>query len=122
GQLLMRRADSRASMKKRPLVLLHAMPGTSLHYERLLPVWSADRDVVTFDLPGNGDSAAFPNDPQIEDFALVIGEAIDNLNLGPEIDLYGAHTGAMISMQIGINRSQQIKHLILDGITLFGEE
>ena len=23
------------------------MPGTSLHYERLLPVWSADRDVVT---------------------------------------------------------------------------
>lgn len=118
GQLLMRRADGGSG---RPIVLLHAMPGSSAYYERLMPEWATERNAITFDLPGNGDSAAFPEPPAIGDFARVIGEALDALGLG-EVELYGAHTGALICMELAIARPQQVKHVILDGITLFTEE
>lgn len=118
GQLLLRRAEGGPG---RPLVLLHAMPGSSAYHERLMPELARERPVVTFDLPGNGDSAPLPGVPEIWDFARVIWEALDALGIG-ECDLSGAHTGALIAMEMAIARPQQAKHLLLDGITLFTPE
>ncbi|MCS7001580.1 MAG: alpha/beta hydrolase [Dehalococcoidia bacterium] len=118
GQVLTRRADGGPN---RPLIVLHAMPGSSLIYERIMPVWSEDRTVVAFDLPGNGDSSPMHGEPTIQDFARVIGEAIDRLGF-ESVDLYGAHTGALIATEIAIERPRQVKHVILDGVTLFSAE
>ncbi|MFN8534989.1 MAG: alpha/beta hydrolase [Dehalococcoidia bacterium] len=118
GQLLVRRVDGGSG---RPLVLLHAMPGSSAYHERLMPELSKDRPVFAFDLPGNGDSAPMPGVPEIWDFARVIWEALDALGVG-ECDLYGAHTGALIAMEMAIARPKQAKHILLDGITLFSAE
>jgi pimeloyl-ACP methyl ester carboxylesterase len=117
GQLLLRRVDGGPG---RPLVLLHAMPGSSAYHERLMPELAKERPVITFDLPGNGDSAPLPGVPEIWDFARVLWEALDALGIG-ECDLYGAHTGALIAMEMAIARPQRARHLLLDGITLFSE-
>ncbi|MCS6802441.1 MAG: alpha/beta fold hydrolase [Chloroflexota bacterium] len=118
GQLLLRRAEGGP---RRPLVLLHAMPGSSAYHERLMPDLAKDRPVLTFDLPGNGDSAPLPGEPEIGDFARVMWEALDALGVDA-CDLYGAHTGALIGMEMAIARPQRVRHLLLDGITLFTPE
>ncbi|MCS6802192.1 MAG: alpha/beta hydrolase [Chloroflexota bacterium] len=118
GQVLMRKSGEGP---ERPLVILHASPGSSLSMEPLLLRFGLDRPVVTFDNPCNGDSAPLPGTPEIGDLADVLLEAIDQLGW-PEYDLLGSHTGAMIAIDIAIKRPAQVKHLILDGITLYDPE
>jgi pimeloyl-ACP methyl ester carboxylesterase len=117
GQLLVRKAGRDGG---RPLVLLHSSPTSSLGLERLLLEFGSDRPVFTFDNPGNGDSAPLPGTPEIQDIADVISEAIDALGL-KDYDLYGTHTGALIAMEVAIANKDAVRHLILDGVTLFSE-
>ncbi len=118
GQLLLRKAGREGG---RPLLLLHASPTSSRGLEPLLLELGGDRPVFTFDNPGNGDSAPLPGTPEIGDIAKVIGEAIDALGIG-DYDLYGTHTGALIAMEVAINQHTRVRHLILDGVTLFSPE
>jgi pimeloyl-ACP methyl ester carboxylesterase len=118
GQLLLRKSGAGP---ERPLVLLHASPGSSASLEPLLLRFGLDRPAVTFDNPCNGDSAPLPGTPEIGDLADVLLEAIDQLGFD-EYDLYGSHTGAMIAIDIAIKRPRQVKHAILDGITLYDAE
>jgi pimeloyl-ACP methyl ester carboxylesterase len=117
GQLLMRRTGGGTG---RPLVLFHASPGSSLGLEPLLLALGADRPAITFDTPGNGDSAPPRGPVEIRDLAKILGEAIDALGL-KDYDLYGTHTGALVAMEVAIARSQQVRHLILDGVTMFSD-
>jgi pimeloyl-ACP methyl ester carboxylesterase len=48
-------------------------------------------------------------------------EALDALGLA-QYDLYGAHTGANMAVEMAIARPQRIRHLILDGIALYSPE
>lgn len=117
GQLLVRRSGTGNG---RPFVLLHASPLSSAALEPLLVALGTDRPVVTFDNPGNGDSAAPSGVPEIWDSAAILGEGIDALGF-EDYDLYGTHTGALLAMEIAIARPKQIHRLILDGVTLFSE-
>lgn len=118
GQLLMRKSGDGP---ERPLIIFHASPGSSLSMEPLLLRFGLDRRVVTFDNPCNGDSAPLPGTPEIGDLADVLIEAIDQLGWS-EYDLLGSHTGAMIAIDVAIKRPTQVKHVILDGITLYDAE
>jgi pimeloyl-ACP methyl ester carboxylesterase len=118
GQLLVRRTGPATG---RPLVLLHASPTSSKGLEPLLLELGTDRPVVTFDNPGNGDSAPVPGTPEIWDTAAVLLEAIRALGI-QDYDLYGTHTGALAAMEVAIADPDGVQHLILDGITLFSEE
>lgn len=117
GQLLVRRSGVGDG---RPFVLLHASPSSSAGLEPLVAAMGEDRPVVTFDNPGNGDSAALAGVPEIWDSAVILGEGIDALGF-EEYDLYGTHTGALLAMEVAIARPQQVHRLILDGVTLFTE-
>ena len=117
GQLLVRKAGPDGG---RPVVLLHASPASSRGLEPLLLELGSDRPAFTFDNPGNGDSAPLPGTPEIWDLAKVIGEAIDGLGL-KDYDLYGTHTGALIAMEVAIANKEAVRHLILDGVTMFSE-
>ena len=81
----------------------------------------SDRPVVTFDNPGNGDSAPLPGTPEIWDTAAVLLEGIRGVGI-EEYDLYGTHTGALAAMEVAIADPEGVQHLILDGITLFSPE
>lgn len=115
GQLLMRKSGEGP---ERPLVIFHASPGSSLGMEPLVIRFGLDRPVVTFDNPCNGDSAPLPGTPEIGDLADTLLEAIDQLGWS-EYDVLGSHTGAMIGIDVAIKRPNQVKHLILDGITMY---
>ncbi len=118
GQLLMRRSGPDTG---RPLVLLHASPSSSKGLEQLLLDLGSDRPVVTFDNPGNGDSAPLPGTPEMADIAAVLLEAIKALGFD-DYDLYGTHTGTLAAMEVAIADPKGVQHLILDGITLFTPE
>ena len=118
GQLLVRRTGPDSG---RPLVLLHASPSSSKGLEPLMLELAGNRPVVTFDNPGNGDSAPVPGVPEIWDTAAVLLEAIRASGFA-EYDLYGTHTGALAAMEVAVADPEGVKHLILDGITLFSPE
>ncbi len=118
GPMLTRRSGTRT---RRPLVLFHAAPGSSSYFEPLMLRLGHDRPVITFDNPGNGDSAPIHGNPGIADLERILGHALDQLGLD-EFDVYGSHTGALIAMEAAIRMPQRVKHVILDGITLFTPE
>ena len=118
GQLLVRRMGPATGQ---PLVLLHASPSSSKGLEPMLRAFGKERPVITFDNPGNGDSAPIPGTPEIADTAAVLLEGIGALDID-EYDLYGTHTGALLAMEVAIADQHRVQHLILDGITLFSAE
>jgi pimeloyl-ACP methyl ester carboxylesterase len=109
----------------RPLVMLHASP---LAGELLLPLAEAvlaTRPVIVVDTLGNGDSdkpdtAAHPQfrAPRVDDYAQVVLAALDDLGVG-EYDVHGAHSGAVIAMEVSIAAPERVRRLVLDGIPLF---
>ena len=118
GQLLVRKTGPEAG---RPLLLLHASPTSSQSLEPLMLQMGTDRPVFTMDNPGNGDSTGLPGKPTIIDLAQIVVEAIKGLGL-EDYDLYGTHTGALIAMEVAIADAQRVRHLILDGVTMFSAE
>lgn len=120
GQAHLRRAGAERD-GRRPLVMLHASPGSSKQLERLIAGFGETRLAVAPDMPGNGDSTPLPETvPTIFDLAAATVSAIDRLGL-ERFDLYGSHTGASLAMEIAIARPARVGRLILDGMGLYSE-
>lgn len=119
GEILARRSG--AAGNGRPLVMFHPAPTSSLGFEPLLLALGTDRPVITFDMPGNGDSDPPPGFPMAWDIAGVLGQALDALGLD-EYDVLGAHTGALIASELAIARPDRVRHLIMNGFPLFTDE
>ncbi len=124
GQLLSRRLgpDGGAAPGSRPLLMLHASPGSARMLEGLQRSFAAaGLDTVSLDTLGNGDSDK-PGwqAPRMEEYARVVGAALDALGLD-EVDVYGTHTGAMIGLELAIQQPGRVRGLVLDGITMFDE-
>lgn len=105
-----------------PLVMIHASPASALMLEPLLRVLGRSRHVIAPDTLGNGDSAA-PVNHQV-DLAYFAGahmRALDALGIA-SCDLYGTHTGANIAIEIAIARPAQVGAMILDGVSLYGDD
>ncbi len=119
GQLHVRQRLDQAG---RPLVMFHFSPGSASTLEDLLNGMAAERPVYAPDTFGNGDSdkpdaATFPEHPSGSDYAPIFGDLLDDLGIH-EVDLYGAHTGAMIASEVAIRFPDRVKNLILDGVVL----
>ncbi|GAM05255.1 MAG: alpha/beta hydrolase [Pseudomonadota bacterium] len=103
----------------RPLVLLHASPGSSRQLVPLIEQLGTGRRVIAPDTAGFGDSSPHPlAAPDARDFAATTLAALDALGL-EEFDLYGSHTGACIAAEIAIAQPGRVAHLVLDGVGLF---
>ena len=118
GQVLVRRSGGEG----RPLLLLQASPpGSSAALEPLMLAMGTDRPTLTLDTPGNGDSAPFPGEPDMADLARIVAEVCDAEG-HDGYDAYGNHTGAVLGMQLAIERPSLVRHLILDGIPIYTPE
>ena len=105
----------------RPLVMLHPSPGSSKMLEPLIAAFSQSRAVYAIDTLGNGDSSAPRGDtPEIADFTNAHMRAIEALGIS-EFDLHGGHTGGNIACEIAIALPDRVRHLILDGMSLYSE-
>lgn len=105
----------------RPLVLLHPSPGSSKMLEPLIAAFSETRLVYALDTLGNGDSSAPEGDaPDITYFTQGHMRAIDALGLA-EFDIHGGHTGGNVACEIAIAWPERVRHLILDGMSLYSD-
>lgn len=117
GQVHLRRVEGDAG--PRPLVLLHASPGSSRGLEGLmkaLTVCPCAPLLVAPDMPGNGDSDAFaPHDSDIGWYAGALIRLLDRMALD-RVDLYGTHTGARLGCEAAAAYPDRIGRVIFDGI------
>lgn len=106
----------------RPLVMFHASPGSAKMLEPLIARFAETRHVIALDTLGNGDSSPPAGaEPSLADFVEAHLAAIDALGLD-DYDVYGSHTGGNIACEIAIARTGQVRHLILDGMSLYSAE
>jgi len=99
----------------RPLVMLHASPGSSrtlIPLARALAGWQ----VLAFDTAGCGRSDPLAaSRPSIDDYARATLAVMDRLGL-PRCPVYGTHTGAKIALALAHLAPERIGGLILDGL------
>jgi pimeloyl-ACP methyl ester carboxylesterase len=101
-----------------PLLMLHASPGAGKQLVPLAEALSSGRRVLTPDRPGSGDSPALAShEPTITDYAYDAAAFLDALGVA-QTDLYGAHTGACIAVELAIMAPGRVRRVVLDGISL----
>ncbi|EIZ80526.1 alpha beta hydrolase [Novosphingobium sp. Rr 2-17] len=106
-----------------PIVLLHQNPSSSYEYEGLIRELAVDRLVVSLDTPGYGMSDAPPAPPGMAGYAAAFSDALDALAedgvLTGMIDLYGFHTGTLLSCELAIARPDRVRGIGLTGIPMY---
>jgi len=101
----------------RPLLTLHASPGSSRQLVGLIGEFAKTNRVLSPDTPGNGDSVAlFDREPTIIDLAGAMEGFLDAMQVD-KVDLYGSHTGAAIAVELGILAPSRINAVVLDGVS-----
>ena len=96
----------------RPLVMIHALGADRGLFARQLPVLSATRRVIQFDLPGHGASSAAPGPYTIRDLGL---DALDIATAAgaDEFDLCGLSLGGFMALWVAANASDRVGALIV---------
>jgi pimeloyl-ACP methyl ester carboxylesterase len=107
-----------ADKGKTTLVLLHQNPSSCLEYQHLLAEMAKDRRVIAFDTPGNGMSDGPSGPSAIKDYAAAFSDGLDRLGFGPDmkIDVFGFHTGTLLSAELAIQRPDIVRRVALSGI------
>ncbi|MCZ8132879.1 MAG: alpha/beta fold hydrolase [Steroidobacteraceae bacterium] len=102
-----------------PVVLLHDSPRSSAMHVGLMQSLADEFTTIALDTPGYGNSSPLPSEPQpeIADFARVLGEALDALGL-PRCPVYGFHTSSKITLQLAVERPDRVASAILEGLSL----
>lgn len=122
GQVHYRTYEPKQCLDRLPLIMLHASPSSSHSLIPLILRLGLRRRVIALDTLGNGDSAAPEmNSPDISYFAKAHLRAIEAIGIH-QFDLYGSHTGGCIAAQIAIERPEQVRSLILDGMSLYSDD
>lgn len=115
GQLHYSIAQPVAPSTKRPFVLFHQSPNSSVEYDALVAELGTDRVAIAVDTPGHGGSDGPWTQPTIEDYAEAIVEGLGNLgyNADHPIDVFGFHTGSRIATEIAVSHPALVRHVIL---------
>ena len=110
---------------KVPMVLLHQNPSSGYEYEPLIRALASDRKVIALDTPGYGMSDAPPAPPGMAGYAAAFSDALDALEaegvLAGPVDLYGFHTGTLLSCELAIARPDRVRSVSLSGVPMFDE-
>lgn len=119
GQLHMREAGEQTG-KHRPVLLLHQNPSTSFEYEPLIEALATDRRVVAFDTPGYGNSDGPPEPLSMEGYAIAMAESLEAAGLGTDnpFDVYGFHTGALLTIEMALARPEAVRQIGLTGLPM----
>lgn len=118
GQMHYRFSEPTTPSGKRPLMLFHMSPYSSLIYETFVQEMGRDRLAIAIDTPGFGASDLPPSLPEIADYAAAMGDVMDGLGLG-EVDLMGYHTGSKIALAVAQARPQQVHRVVMVSATIF---
>lgn len=105
---------------KRPLVLFHQNPASSLEYEGLMRLMGRDRLVIALDMPGYGQSDPLQMPPDISGYAEELVRTLPDLGINEATgcDVYGFHTGALVAVEAALLRPGLIRHIALTGLPM----
>ena len=102
-----------------PVLFVHSSPSNA---RTVIPHMGKLADTHTcfaFDTPGFGSSEALPLDPmEVSDLADALAANIRALGL-PPVPVFGTHTGAAISLELGKRHPHLVTALVLDGVPIF---
>ena len=118
GQMHYRFSQPEAPSGKRPLLLFHMSPNSSLIYDRFVREMGRDRLAIAIDTPGFGESDPPPSPPEIADYAAAMGDVMDGLGLAA-VDLMGFHTGSKIALALARARPEQVHRAVIVSATVF---
>jgi len=127
GQLHYRIARPIGASTRPTLVCFHQSPKSGWDYEPIMAGLAQDRIVLAPDTPGYGGSDAPPAPTTIEDYARIMMEFVDGLQVagtipvGP-IDVFGYHTGSVICTQLGRAFPDRVRRLTLLGLAAYDTE
>jgi pimeloyl-ACP methyl ester carboxylesterase len=103
----------------RPLVVLHAGPGSTRGLEPLIGELSRTRSVVAFDTLGHGGSDPPPvEQTDIGLYADAVIEGLEHFGVG-HADVFGTHTGSLVAIEMALRDPKRVGRLVLDGVPLF---
>jgi pimeloyl-ACP methyl ester carboxylesterase len=97
-----------------PLVLVHGFTGSSLDWADVVEPLTRDRQVITLDhrghgeSPNTGDAATYTFDQLVADFSRLV----DRLGLD-HFDLLGHSMGGIVAMRYALARPERLRSLIL---------
>ena len=95
GQVHYRAGGSPVADAARVVALYHESPRTSAVYQPVLDRFPSDVAVLAFDTPGFGQSDDAPADRPLEDYAVVLLQALDGLGVGRVLPV-GMKTGSAL--------------------------
>jgi pimeloyl-ACP methyl ester carboxylesterase len=105
-----------------PLYCLHATAYSGRSFEPFMRAMGDRRRVVALDTPGYGASDRPAERWDIPRYAAAIGEAIEASGDGP-VDLFGYHTGALLAVELAVQKPHLIRRVVLLGVPFFrGQE
>lgn len=83
----------------KPLLLVHGLGSSSGNWDPVIPALAAEREVITIDLPGCGESAPLPGETTIATLTGAVEAFIRDAKLG-DIDVVGSSMGARMAMEM----------------------
>ncbi|WP_353652048.1 alpha/beta hydrolase [Bacillus sp. AFS001701] len=83
--------------KGKPIVLIHGFMGSHAYWEKVIPKLAEDFRVIAIDLPGHGDSTSIKEEHSIEDYADMLKDLLDQLNIN-QVTLFGHSLGGYITL------------------------
>lgn len=98
--------------KGTPILLLHGFCGSSRYWEKVIPSLAEKYRVIAPDLPGHGNTSIFTGNETIEDFADVIKEFLDELNVD-KVTMFGHSLGGYITLAFAEKYSDSLSGLSL---------
>lgn len=99
----------------RPLLLFHQTASSSVMYERAAPLLARHFRVIAPDTPHFGMSDPLPPYPTMADYARVMTELLDTLQI-ERAAVAGFHTGAHIALELAAEHPGRVEKAVLVGV------
>jgi pimeloyl-ACP methyl ester carboxylesterase len=115
------RSTQPAAADRTALICFHQSPQSGRVFTEVLKDLGQDRRAFAPDTPGFGESDLPAEMPEVGDYAAVLAEMIDALQL-TRVDILGYHTGAAIGTELALRRPSLVRRLVLIGIPIFTAE
>lgn len=89
------------------LLLIHGFCGSSEYWNKVIPKLSDNYRVIAIDLPGHGESGGHENVQEIDQYALVIKDFLEELKI-EKVTIFGHSLGGYITLAFAENYSQYL--------------
>jgi pimeloyl-ACP methyl ester carboxylesterase len=108
----MRTAFADTKRGKKTLVFIHGLAGNAAHWVHVAPAFTADYRVIAVDLPGCGESQAYPGHYSVRMYARHVLRLLDTLEI-ERATLIGHSLGGMVGTEMAFAAAERVERLIL---------